>query len=64
MIDAEQWDAINHLETHYLDHLKGPNSMMMLNASISAGMDTDMQIDEVQDIFCAVCYRFWCEGVA
>jgi hypothetical protein len=56
LIDAEQWDAVKHLETHHAKHLRCPSSMMIVNTSISAAMKTNMRISEVQEIYCAVCY--------
>ena len=57
LIDAEQWDAVKHLETYHAKHLRGPISTAIVNTSISAGMKTNMRVSEVQKIYCAVCYR-------
>lgn len=54
LLDVEQWDAVNQLETHQTQHLRGPISAAIQDASISAGLCIDMHTSEILNIYCAV----------
>lgn len=55
LIDNEQWGALKQLETHHSQHLKGPLSMAIVDASVFVAMKTNIRISEVQEIYCTVC---------